>query len=231
MKSKLSILLLAIFFIIILERCKHNPTEEVTPINLLGNNGNGSVTQPRDTICFSSDILPLIISTCAKPGCHDAITKKDGYNFTNYTNIRQGVVVGNPSQSAIYYYAIHGSSKMKNSTQSLVILDTASLAKIAKWINQGAINSICNNCDTVNVKYSTHIKPLIQSYCAGCHTSTSGTLLTNYTQVNTTISNGKFYCAINQTTGCLPMPQGGAKLSACKIRMVKIWIDAGALNN
>ena len=231
MKSKLSILLLAIFFIIILERCKHNPTEEVTPINLLGNNGGGSVTPPRDTVCFSSDILPLIISTCAKPGCHDAITRKDGKNYTTYTNIRNAVVVGKPTQSAIYYYALHGSSQMRNTTQSLVILDTASLAKIARWINEGALNSICNNCDTVNVKYSTHIKPLIQSYCAGCHTSTSGTLLTNYTQVNTTISNGKFYCAINQTTGCLPMPQGGAKLSACKIRMVKIWIDAGALNN
>ena len=207
-----------------MERCKHNPTEEIFPISLIGNNGS-SVTQPRDTICFSSDILPLIISTCAKPGCH---TQLNSYA----TVMSSGIVrTGIATSSQLYSYAKNGSSKMKVGTQSLVKLDTASLSKIAKWINAGAINSICNNCDTVNVKYSTHIQPLIQSYCLGCHASTSGTLLTNYTQVKTSIVNGKFYCAINQTTGCLPMPQGGSKLSTCKIRMVKIWIDAGALNN
>ena len=231
MKGNLTLLLLAIFFIVSLERCKHNATEEVIPVKLSGGTNNPNpITPPHDTLCFSSDILPLVIATCAKPGCHDAATHKDGYNFTNYTNIRNAIALGNPSQSIIYYYAKYGSSQMRNTTQTLVKLDTASLSKIAKWINTGAINSICNNCDTVNVKYSTHIQPIITQNCLGCHSST-GTLLTNYTQVNAKVTDGKLYCSITWSSGCLQMPRGGAKLSDCKIRAIKMWIDSGAPNN
>ena len=102
---------------------------------------------------------------------------------------------------------------------------------IQKWINEGAQNSICNNCDTMNVKFSSHISPFIQKNCLGCHSGTALTLLSNYSQIKTTIDNGKLYCAITHSTGCQPMPQGGVKLADCKIRMVKIWIDSGAVNN
>ena len=37
--------------------------------------------------CFTRDILPVIISHCATTGCHDAITHKEGYNYTTYANI------------------------------------------------------------------------------------------------------------------------------------------------
>ena len=220
------ILMTAMVFL--LEHCKHMPTEEVLPIVPNSNNPNNPYippTPPRDTICFSSDILPLIISTCAKPGCHTQLN--------SYASVMSNGIVraGNATGSQLYYYAKNGSSQMHSGAQTLVKLDTASLSKIAKWISQGAINSICNNCDTVNVKFSTHIQPLITKNCLGCHTSSGTTLLTNYAQIKTTVTNGKFYCVINQTNGCLPMPQGGAKLSSCQIRAVKMWIDAGALNN
>ena len=231
-----SFLLLVSALVFMLSKCKHMPSEEVLPIGINTNPGNNpGVTPPKDTLCFSSDILPLIISTCAKPGCHDATSHKEGLNLTNYANIRSAVVLGNPSQSIIYYYAMHGSSKMHNATQSLIKLDTASLNKIAKWINTGAINSICNNCDTGTatspVKFSTHISPIIKQNCIGCHTSGTTTLLNNYTQIQAQVANGLLWCSICQSGTCNPMPQVGAKLDACKVRAIKIWIDAGALNN
>jgi len=217
--------------IFLLAMCKHLPTEEVLPVNTSRNN---PVAPQKDTICFSSDILPLIISTCAKPGCHDATYRKEGYNLTTYSGIMQLVWAGNANNSALYSYAKYGASQMHisyPSSQTLTkITDTTSLNKLLKWINQGAVNSICNNCDTTNVKFSTHVWPLIQSNCLGCHLS-STTLLTNYSQVKTVADNGKLYCAISWAGSCQNMPQGGVKLSDCKIRAVKIWIDAGSPNN
>jgi len=215
--------------VFLLEQCKHLPSEEVIPY-VVNPNGNNPTPSTHDTLCFSSDILPLVISTCAKPTCHDAISHVEGLNLTNYANIMQGIVPGNPNQSAIYYYCLHGGN-MRTYSQSLTVLDTASLNKLAKWINAGAINSICNNCDTVNVKFSTHIFPIIQQNCLGCHTAGTTTLLNNYTQVLAQVNNGQLYCAVSHCGTYNPMPQGGSKLDACKIRAIKIWIDAGSPNN
>ncbi len=226
MKSKLILVLTAFLLVFTLERCKHSPTDEVLPGKPTDTTKTYYTPPPLiDTICFSSDILPLIIATCAKPGCHTQLN--------SYASIMGSGIIrtGKATSSELYFYAKNGSSEMRNSTQSLIKVDTASLNKIAKWINQGAINSVCNyNCDTMNVKYSTHIVPILQQNCLGCHTS-SGTLLTNYTQVKAKVTDGKLYCSVSWASGCQVMPQGGAKLSTCKIRAIKIWIDAGSPNN
>ncbi len=218
MKIRIGFLLLASFVLIFFERCKHNPTEEVNPFPPY----NGEV-------CFSSDILPLVISTCAKPGCHDAIYHKEHLSLTDYNSIRSKALSGD-----LMKYARFGNSEMRVSTpafQSLTTLDIVSLSMIQKWISQGAPNTICNNCDTVNVKYATHILPFIQKNCLGCHASSAVTQLTNYTQLKASVDNSKLNCVINHSVGCRPMPEGGSKLSDCKIRMVQMWIDTGAPNN
>ena len=237
-----SFLLLVSALVFMLSKCKHMPSEEVLPIGINTNPGNNpGVTPPKDTLCFSSDILPLIISTCAKPGCHDATYQQEGYNLTNYANIKAFLQSKNPysSSTGLYKVASGASSKYMGISfpkpQNLIPMDTASLRKLKKWIDQGAINSICNNCDTGTatspVKFSTHVFPIIQQNCLGCHTAGTTTLLNNYTQVQAQVTNGLLYCAVSQTGACNPMPQGGAKLDACKVRAIKIWIDAGALNN
>lgn len=197
----------------LIQNCKHEPT----------------ITPYAGTVCFSSDILPLVISTCAKPGCHDATYHRENLDLTNYNSIRNDALSGD-----LMRYSRYGSSEMSTnnpSAQTLTSLDFKSLSMIQKWIDDGAPNSICDNCDTLNVKYSTHILPFIQKNCLGCHSGSAVTQLTNYSQVKATVDNGKLYCVITQSAGCLPMPQGGSKSSDCKIRMVKMWIDAGAINN
>jgi hypothetical protein len=37
--------------------------------------------------------------------------------------------------------------------------------------------------------------------------------------------------SVTHADGYVPMPQGGSKLSACEIDMIRIWIDASAPNN
>ncbi|MFI5222361.1 MAG: hypothetical protein ACHQK8_08555, partial [Bacteroidia bacterium] len=214
MKAKLiSILLFG--FILFFVRCQHKPTEEIIPAQLntgTGGPGNYPVIPPRDTLCFSSDILPIVVSNCAKPGCHTTLN--------SYGSIMQIVTPKNINASRLYTQVrtpVKTSGNMPQGGQ----MDTASMNKIIKWINQGAINSVCNSCDTVNVKFSTHVWPLIQQNCLGCHVSNT-TMLNNYTQVKAQATNGQLFCAINQNGGCNPMPQNGGKLSACKIRMVKI---------
>lgn len=218
MKFQVYIVLLFSALIILLTQCKHDPTEELNPFP----------PYPGE-VCFSSDIQPLIISTCAKPGCHDATYHKEDLTLTNYNSIRSKAADGE-----LMKFARYGNSEMhvsKPSYQKLTPLDPVSLSMIKKWIDQGAPNSICNNCDTINVKYGSHISPFIQKNCLGCHSGSAVTQLTNYAQVSSLTGNGKLYCVITQSAGCRPMPEGGNKLSDCKIRMVKIWIDAGALNN
>ena len=221
MKKTVILILVALGFIFYFDACVHKTSEEIGPDTT--SYRVSPITPKIDTICFSSDILPLIIATCSKPGCH---------LLNSYSTIMQVVRKGNATKSDLYKYAKNGSSEMINpgTQQQLIKLDTASLARIAKWINQGAVNSVCGGCDTIGVKYSTHIKPIITNNCLGCH-STSGTLLATYDNVKAKVTDGKLYCSITWSTGCTKMPQGGSKLSDCQIRAVKIWIDAGAPNN
>ena len=51
---------------------------------------------------FSCDIFPVIVSHCATTGCHDAISHKEGYNYTTYANIMNSVAPGNPGSSRLY---------------------------------------------------------------------------------------------------------------------------------
>ena len=58
---------------------------------------------------------------------------------------------------------------------------------IFTWISQGAQNNSCNSCDTVNIGYLSHILPLIELKCQGCHSGgepEAGLSLTSYTNIS-----------------------------------------------
>jgi mono/diheme cytochrome c family protein len=108
-------------------------------------------------------------------------------------------------------------------------------ALLSKWISQGAKNNGCTSaCDTSSVKYSAQVKTIIDVNCKGCHSGSSpqGSIdLSTYELVKAKVTANLLYESISHTGGVSPMPKGGSKLSDCQIRAVKIWIDAGALNN
>ena len=54
-------------------------------------------------------------------------------------------------------------------------LTNAQITLIAQWINEGANNKTnCGTpCDSNNFTYSANIKPMMDTYCKGCHSGVS----------------------------------------------------------
>jgi hypothetical protein len=183
--------------------------------------------------CFTRDILPVIISRCATALCHDAITHREGYNYTTYSNILSSVSPGNAGASRLYRVLTStGESKMPPAGSPP--LTAAEIDSIGKWIGYGALNENCGEiCDTINpVTFSGVIWPIIQTSCLGCHSSSSpsgNVLLASYNDVATIANNGTLINAL-KGTGVPQMPVGST-FSACRIKQFEIWIKNGSLNN
>ncbi|MBS1512224.1 MAG: hypothetical protein JST86_15350 [Bacteroidetes bacterium] len=212
--------------------CKHEiPEIPDVPVPVAG----GEQTCSADTVYFQNKVLPLLNSSCAMSGCHDAVTRKEGINLSTYERIMAtgGIVPGNPSGSKLYKAIIKtGSERMP--PPPAAAFTAAQKDIIYKWILQGAKNNACNDCDTTAFTYNASIVPIINTYCKGCHNPTSlggGIDLSTYAGVQTIAGNGKLLGSITHASGYIAMPQGGSMLSDCRITQIKKWINAGALNN
>jgi uncharacterized membrane protein len=195
--------------------------------------GSSGRTCSSDTVYFANEILPLVNSSCAMAGCHDAVSRAEGLNLTSYQGILKIVSAGRASSSKLYSEIVKtGSSRMP--PPPLPALATDKIAKIQKWINQGALNNVCDNCDTTDFKYSTAIKNLLQNKCVGCHSTASpggGIDLSTYASVKTVAANGRLYGSVTWAPGFSAMPKGAAKMPDCEIKQLKKWIDSGIPNN
>jgi uncharacterized membrane protein len=248
MKSKIAFNILAIIIVatlILFYSCKHE-TEFLgvaIPVDTIGNSGNNNnggtvgTTCSKDTVYFVQQVLPILQSSCAMSGCHDAASHKEGIRLDSYANILStgGINTGNPTSSKIYRVMVKTGEERMPPSPAAAMTNTQ-LSTISKWIGQGAKNNSCieSGCDTTNVKYSTHIKPIIQNACLGCHNGASpggGINLATYAGVKAIADNGKFFGSISHLTGYKAMPQNGNKLSDCQINMVKIWINQGSPDN
>ena len=90
------------------------------------------------------------------------------------------------------------------------------------------------DCDTINVSYSLHIKPLIDNTCVSCHqvnNPSGGVLLDTYDHVKVQAENGRLYGSLNHESGFVAMPLGGSKINSCSLLQVKAWIDNGSPDN
>lgn len=82
--------------------------------------------------------------------------------------------------------------------------------------------------DCNKITYAKDIKPLIDNYCVGCHSSNfaSGDLVT-HSDVKLKVDNGTLMkvVVIDKT-----MPEASS-LTKEEIQKFKCWIESGALNN
>ncbi|MFZ4707717.1 MAG: c-type cytochrome domain-containing protein [Bacteroidales bacterium] len=219
--------------------CKHLPLTDgiILPSDTTGNGNNtGSQCSP-DTVYFAQQVLPLMQSGCAMSGCHDAITHKEGLRLDSYSNILAtgGINVNNPTGSKIYR-AMVKTDEERMPPAPAAPMNSSQLAMIAKWIGQGARNNSCveSGCDTTNVTYTNHIKPMVQNACQGCHSGAApggGIELSTYAGIKAVADNGKFFGSISHLSGYSAMPKNGNKLTDCQIKMVQIWINQGAPQN
>jgi hypothetical protein len=182
------------------------------------------------------EILPIFQSYCAKSGCHDAATAADNYVLDTYSNIiARGVRSGNASDSKLYEVLIEsGGDRMPQSPNDP--LSATQINIIAKWINEGALNTTgcAPVCDSTSFTYSGNVKPILQTHCLGCHSGAAiagGFIpLDTYVGVKDMVNGNSLLPSIEQT-GSFPMPKNGAKISDCKITIIRKWIEAGALDN
>lgn len=196
--------------------CKHEPVIVLTAAD--------------SAICFERDILPIFVASCAKSGCHDPATAKEGVILNNWQGIMAaGVKPGDPSDSEVFeeIRGEMGGPKYGNLNSEQKIL-------IQKWIMLGAKNTInCpTDCDSAQFTFSGSIKPMIDKYCLGCHAypNASGFVeLSSHGGVSAVAKNGTLLSSLVHPTSW--MPKGGNRLSDCEIKQFEKWINAGAPND
>ncbi|MCZ2483244.1 hypothetical protein G9H64_09765 [Aquirufa nivalisilvae] len=218
-----------------------NPTNPINPVVTVTPT-EPPVTPPAVTcdphlVYFQQKILPVIISNCAMSGCHDAISKKEGVQLTDYTNIIKVIKAGDPSNSKLYKSIIRTDNE-RMPVPPIAALSTETKTAIFNWIKQGALNNSCepsgSACVTTNVSFSTTIQSILKTNCLGCHSgaaASGGIDLSTHANVLKVVSNVKLYGSVNHSTGFIPMPNASTKITSCEISQIKSWIDAGALNN
>lgn len=230
------------FLLFASQSCKHAPffigEEQVIPVP--EDTGGGSILPgipcDPDTAYFENQILPILLSTCAVSGCHDVTTHREGIILSTYADVLNPsdhlVIPGNASGSRIVQ-AINGSGEDRMPPYPYS-LSSDEKQLITLWINQGALNNACSDCDTTNITFSGTISLIMNAFCTGCHDASSpagGINLTSYGGVSAEASNGKLYGSVAHLPGYLSMPQGGASLPNCQINQIRIWVDAGFPDN
>jgi hypothetical protein len=97
---------------------------------------------------------------------------------------------------------------------------------------------IIAKCDTLDTIPYARVDSVFQAYCMDCHngpSSISGLDLSTYASVNSLATHYRngipiLQGAIRQMPNFLPMPEPPRPmLDECKIRIIEIWIDQGAL--
>lgn len=235
--SKFNFLLFAaiISTTLFISNCKHDPNPiPVTPVDTVKKDTTKTVTDTtnsgnfvKDSVCFSEEILPILLSNCANSGCHDDTTRQSGIILTSYSNVTSSIS-GN-----LLVQIITDSGPLRMPPASQNGLTTQQIDVIKKWVNEGMKNNIdcVGPCDTASVTYAGTIAPIIQNSCLGCHNNGTSPNLSGYSNVKAQVDNGLLICTTTRANGCSPMPKNGPKLSECKLIQIKKWVREGAQNN
>ncbi|MDP4199566.1 MAG: hypothetical protein Q8922_03340 [Bacteroidota bacterium] len=195
-----------------------------------------TISLPDTMPCFTRDIQPIINSNCTMSGCHSG-GGGEARDLTTYAGIMSYVRAGNAGSSRLYR-SITGSGEDAMPPYPRTPLTSAQINLIARWINDGALNSTCpadtSNCDTTAVSFSGFVNPIIQNACLGCHSGSNpsgGISLSTYSGVQTVANNGQLVGGITGTPPYFIMPQTGSPLDACTIAKIRAWVNHGAPNN
>jgi cytochrome c5 len=202
-----------------------------TTCNSNGPPGNGTKSGTL-WACYDRDIQPILMSSCAVSGCHDAATHKEGIDFSSYTKTLQSIKAGNPGGSELYEAITESqSSEHFMPPKPYSPLSKAAIDTIYSWIKRGALNEECASvCDTTGtIQYASHIKSIIDRSCVSCHGATNpsgGIKLLTTADVQTVAKSGRLVGAVIRKSGFTAMPPAYA-LDNCDVRQIELWIDQG----
>jgi len=219
------ILLLFFLFLLGFTACKHEPAIFDGPIAL-----DAGSTE----VSFQDEVLPLLLSNCAMSGCHDAGSRQEGIQLTDYRNIVKEVVPRDPGDSELYEVITETDGDKRMPPPPQPAFSSAQTDLIRRWIEEGARNTFRpdGNCDTAAVSYANVVRPILDQQCVGCHNnslSEGGLNLLQFNQIQQ--KQAAIYLRISLSPQDPSyMPKGG-NLSACKTNQIKAWIHQGAQQN
>jgi len=210
----------------VLTSCTHDPIDPVDPIDppLAG------ACDP-DTVYFQNDVLPVLVANCASSGCHSDNNPADGLALTSYAGVMDEVKAGDPYDSEVYTALLENGDDLMPPAPAAP-LSATTIAMIKTWIDQGALNNSCNECDTSDITFSSNILSIVQGQCQSCHstaTPSGGVSLMSHAEVAAAVTNNNLMDAINRVNYS-PMPPA-MSLSECEINQFKIWVNDGMPNN
>ena len=221
---------LLVFISLIWTSCKH---EAVIPEGL--DIPQQSLICDSETVYFVNDIQPILNSTCATSGCHDASSAEHGVDLSSYTKVIQTGEVKpfRPEDSELYEVLFeNGDDLMPPPPQSPLTSEQKELVRI--WISQGAKNNECiEDCNLESVSFVADIQTIISNNCASCHTGVSpigGIVFSSYVEIAALANSGLLMNALTASNGVPQMPQSGP-ISYCNIDKITKWIEDGTPNN
>lgn len=219
--------------------CKHDPIipEPIIPTDT----GGVTDTTPKghpcdpDTAYFVNDILPLLESNCAFSGCHGDGSMSGNVDLSSYASILQSADVraGDPEGSDLYEVLVETDPNKLMPSGGPPLPDNQ-ITLIRDWIQQGALNNSCDDCDTSNVTYSGFVVPVLNTNCLGCHNGAGANAnirVETYDEVKALVDNGRLAGTITHASGFIAMPYNTDKLSDCDIGGILSWINDGAPDN
>jgi hypothetical protein len=91
-------------------------------------------------------------------------------------------------------------------------------------------------CDTTSITYAQSVVPIIRNHCLSCHSNSTSSMggnikLEDYADIKLRADDHRLLGSVDHQNGYSPMPKGASKLDNCNISTIRIWINAGALNN
>lgn len=221
--------------------CKHSPVlpPDVTPDP---NDPPTEQTPPCDpnVVYFEQDVLPILQSSCGYSGCHDAATAEEGIVLVSYASMMNSeesnlVVAGQPQNSELYEVLVEDNpDKLMPPPGDGGPLSQEQIDLIWTWLEQGALNNSCADCDSTLASYSGAIELTLNASCTSCHSGANpdGQLnLTLHANVVDAVTNRNLMGCINHDVYAIAMPPSGNPLTDCQIQQFQNWIDAGMPND
>lgn len=191
-------------------------------------------------VYFRKDVMPVLESHCAVPGCHDAVTPAAQVNLSSYDAIMSSVVKGDlivkpgDRDNSLLYQAVMPQFFLFMPPPRSHQLTAKMRSDIGRWIQQGAVDDICKtDCGDLQPRWQTVVKPIIDKYCTGCHYDKfpyGGVKLFNYAEVVKVAESGLLIKSMRGQDNVILMPPG-AKMPECEIQLIEQWIAEGMPRN
>ncbi len=199
-------------------------------------------TPPCDpnVVYFEQDVLPVLQSSCAYSGCHDASTAEEGIVLESFASMMNSsesnlVVAGQPENSELYEVLVEDNpDKLMPPPGDGGPLSPEQINLIWNWLEQGALNNSCADCDSTLASYSGAIELTLTASCTSCHSGADpeGQVdLTSHANVVDAVTNRNLMGCIQHDPYAVAMPPSGNALTDCQIQQFQNWIDAGMPNN